>query len=151
MIRTARTVTAPRWANAEHTRVNMMVMFEELAERYGPVPFTACPNDTEAHGRALYERALAGEFGEIAEYEPPAVEVVARQVNAQRDRLLAAAALRIAPLQDAVDLEVATDAQREQLNAWKRFRIALSQLEQEPGWPRALTWPTPPEMDHAPD
>lgn len=151
MIRTTRTVAGLRWADAEHTRINMTVLFEELAEQYGPVPFTACPNDTEAHGRELFERAVAGEFGEIAEYEPPAEAVVIRQINGQRDRLLASAALRIAPLQDAVDLDVATDEQRERLNAWKKFRIALSQLEQDAGWPRALTWPIPPEVPNAPD
>ena len=151
MKRTARTVIGPRWANAEHTRINMVTLFEELAEQYGPIPFTASPDDTEEHGRDLFERALAGEFGEIAEYEPPAVEVIARQVQGQRDRLLAAAALRIAPLQDAIDLGVATEQQRERLNAWKRFRIALSELEQDAGWPRVLAWPAPPEVDHAPE
>ena len=35
------------------------------------MPFTATPDDSEAHGRELFERALAGEFGEIAEYVEP--------------------------------------------------------------------------------
>lgn len=37
-----------------------------------PVPFTASPDDTEPHGVELYNRAMAGEFGEIAPFvEPP--------------------------------------------------------------------------------
>jgi hypothetical protein len=34
------------------------------------VPFTAAPNDSEAHGREIYQRIVAGEFGEIAPFEP---------------------------------------------------------------------------------
>jgi len=34
------------------------------------VPFTATPYDTEAHGREIFARCLAGEFGEIAPMEP---------------------------------------------------------------------------------
>lgn len=38
---------------------------------YGWVPFTASPDDVEEHGRDLYARAVAGEFGEIAPYVAP--------------------------------------------------------------------------------
>lgn len=39
--------------------------------QYGLIPFTASPNDVEELGRDLYQRALNGEFGEIAPYVPP--------------------------------------------------------------------------------
>lgn len=33
---------------------------------YGWIPFTASPDDIEAHGRQLHAEALAGKFGPIA-------------------------------------------------------------------------------------
>ena len=36
-----------------------------------PWPFMASPNDVEAHGREIYARAKAGEFGPVAAYLPP--------------------------------------------------------------------------------
>lgn len=48
---------------------------------YGTIPFTAAPDDVEHHGKELYAKALAGEFGEIAPYiEPPAVELTVEQI-----------------------------------------------------------------------
>ncbi len=41
-------------------------------EDFGWIPFHATATDPEAHGRELYQRALAGEFGTVAPYvEPP--------------------------------------------------------------------------------
>ena len=34
----------------------------------GDVPFTASPNDSEAHGREVFQRIINGEFGAIAPY-----------------------------------------------------------------------------------
>jgi hypothetical protein len=39
----------------------------------GEVPFGASPADTEPHGRDLYARAVAGEFGAIAAYVAPVI------------------------------------------------------------------------------
>jgi len=57
----------PQWADATRQKINLIVRFVEINE---DLPFTADPNDTEDHGRDIFARALAGEFGEIA--EPPA-------------------------------------------------------------------------------
>ena len=58
----------PKWANAEQTLIDLTIKWEGIAEE---LPFTASPNDTEAHGRALFAAAQAGEFGPVAEYVPP--------------------------------------------------------------------------------
>ncbi|AUF96719.1 phage tail protein [Pseudomonas sp. 02C 26] len=50
----------------------------------------------------------------------------------------------IAPLQDAVDLDEATDAEATALKAWKRFRIALNRLPEQDGYPATIDWPAPP-------
>lgn len=62
------TITAPKWANAEQTAIDCMVTFDIIGE---PVPFTATPNDTEAHGREIFARCASGEFGEVAAYVEP--------------------------------------------------------------------------------
>jgi hypothetical protein len=60
---------APVWANPEHTCVNLLVTFDWLSEEVG---FTAAPYDIEEYGRELFQRAIDGDFGEIADFvEPP--------------------------------------------------------------------------------
>lgn len=51
------------------------------------------------------------------------------QANATRAELLAKATLKIAPLQDAVDIDDPTDAELASLKAWKQFRVALNRLD----------------------
>ncbi|RRZ90938.1 tail fiber assembly protein [Erwinia sp. 198] len=46
----------------------------------------------------------------------------------QRGNLLAEATIAIAPLQDAVELDEATDEEKVQLAAWKKYRILLNRL-----------------------
>ncbi|WP_269210607.1 MULTISPECIES: tail fiber assembly protein [Pseudomonas] len=55
-----------------------------------------------------------------------------------------AADTAIAPLQDAVDLDEATDAEAAALKAWKKYRIALVRLPEQPGYPTDIDWPAPP-------
>lgn len=47
----------------------------------------------------------------------------------ERDRLLAIAALVIAPLQDAVDLNDATAAETAQLKRWKQYRVEVNRVD----------------------
>lgn len=61
-------ITNPAWANAEHTMVNATVTHSE----FGEIPFSASPDDVEAHGREIFADAIAGKFGTIAEYVAPA-------------------------------------------------------------------------------
>lgn len=66
------------------------------------------------------------------------------QALAQRDGLLESAALRIAPLQDAVDLDEATVAEAAALKSWKQYRVALNRIEQQATYPSAVSWPKAP-------
>ncbi|MBK0095280.1 tail fiber assembly protein [Erwinia sp. S63] len=43
--------------------------------------------------------------------------------------LIAQATVSIAPLQDAVDLDEATDAETASLKAWKQYRIAVNRID----------------------
>ncbi|WP_433736414.1 tail fiber assembly protein [Pseudomonas putida] len=69
---------------------------------------------------------------------------VEKDVLSQLDQYLAEATLRMGPLQDRVDLGIATGEQSEQLNAWKRYRIELSEVPQQAGWPWTMEWPVTP-------
>lgn len=60
----------PAWSTSEHVGVNLDVLFEELGFE---VNFHATPFDNLAHGVDLYNRAISGEFGVIAEYVEPVV------------------------------------------------------------------------------
>lgn len=54
----------PRWVDESHTAINLTVKFMEVDEE---LPFTAIPGDCTEHGRELFSRAEAGEFGEVAD------------------------------------------------------------------------------------
>ncbi|MFP1759794.1 tail fiber assembly protein [Lonsdalea quercina] len=56
----------------------------------------------------------------------------------RRDRLMDTATGKISPLQDAVDLEIATDDEIYQLKAWKKYRVELMRTDitsEEIIWP----------------
>lgn len=62
--------------------------------------------------------------------------------EAARRRGVADAA--IAPLQDAVDLDEATEIEAALLKEWKRYRVALNRLPDQPGYPDQIDWPALP-------
>ncbi|UPG86866.1 tail fiber assembly protein [Luteibacter aegosomatis] len=75
---------------------------------------------------------------------PPAPVLSPEQIlatnTATRNRLLEAAGLAIAPLQDAVDLGVASAQDQALLTAWKQFRVAVNRIDltqPAPNWPVA--------------
>lgn len=67
-----------------------------------------------------------------------------QQAQEEVARLRAIADAAIAPLQDAVDLEEATEAEVALLKEWKRFRVSLNRLPEQAGYPENIEWPTPP-------
>ncbi|MBC3484695.1 tail fiber assembly protein [Pseudomonas sp. SWRI50] len=71
-------------------------------------------------------------------------QVLAAKVTQQIQSLRQVADSAIAPLQDAVELEEATDAEAVALKDWKRYRIALNRLPEQPGYPELIDWPAQP-------
>ena len=57
-------VTNLQWVDAEHSKFDAVVEFEEL----GIVPYTASPDSTSDYGQKIWAHGIAGEFGAIAEY-----------------------------------------------------------------------------------
>jgi hypothetical protein len=66
--------------------------------------------------------------------------------NKKRDELLGLAAIRVAPLQDAVDLGDSTAEEGVMLKKWKQYRVELNRLPSTGGWPNAVTWPAEPDL-----
>lgn len=65
-------------------------------------------------------------------------------VDAKRDELLMVAGLRIAPLQDAVDLGRATQRDSAMLLQWKQYRIDVNRVTLQSGYPVEIQWPAQP-------
>jgi len=73
-----------------------------------------------------------------------AAEQMLATVVAEIAQRRAAADTAIAPLQDAVDLDEATETEAAALKQWKRYRVALNRLPDQPGYPATIDWPAPP-------
>jgi len=63
----------PVYNNEEETAILLTVKWEEFVEE---MPFGACSYDSEPHGRDLFNRAKAGEFGEVAPYVAPIQPII---------------------------------------------------------------------------
>lgn len=79
----------------------------------------------------------------------PATEELAANAMHECDRLLAIAAIRIAPLQDAADLGTATSDGVALLRAWKEYRVALSAIPESKEFPNKIIWPELPTGGNA--
>lgn len=56
---------------------------------HGWIPFTASPDDVETLGKEIYNKAISGEYGEIAEYVAPPVQVLIPSFVTMRQARLA--------------------------------------------------------------
>ena len=82
--------------------------------------------------------------GEFTVTAPPAViprpEEILAVNSATRDQMLAVAAVRIAPLQYAVDLDDATASEAEMLTRWKQYSKSVNRVNLtvvSPEWPQS--------------
>lgn len=85
-----------------------------------------------------------GNFTQIEPPPPALPPMTAEQAKARRDVLLAEANFRIAPLQDAVDIGEATVEEEALLKKWKKYRVDLSRIETQSGFPANVQWPVVP-------
>ncbi len=65
---TIENVSNPIWADANKTTVLLTVKFAEFADA---MQFGANSFDPEPHGIELYNNAISGQYGEIAQYIEP--------------------------------------------------------------------------------
>ena len=109
------------------------------------------PDDAVAVGEGVYQfliqRVADGKiiiaddngYPVLAERPPLTSEQLMAQAEEERKRLLALAAEKIAPLQDAADFDMATDDEKNALTAWRKYRVLLNRVD-----PAASVWPEMP-------
>ncbi|EHD4736095.1 tail fiber assembly protein, partial [Salmonella enterica] len=64
--------------------------------------------------------------------------------NAEKSKKLKLANEKIRPLQDAVDLGIATDEEIQKLGAWKRYRVEINRIDTSNLLD--ISWPLPPDV-----
>lgn len=120
--------SAPTFANNDGTAINLMVNFSHLPGE--TILFTASRDDTAEHGRELYQRALDGEFGEIAPYDGPTpYEELMASFPARKRAEMERVEGEIAPLERARRLGVATEEELAELAALELYTIELMRAE----------------------
>ncbi|MDL4913726.1 MAG: tail fiber assembly protein [Enterobacterales bacterium endosymbiont of Blomia tropicalis] len=73
---------------------------------------------------------------------PPTRDELIAAAESRKSELLAAAGAAIAPLRDAVDLDIATDDEQSLLLAWKKYRVLLNRIDTSTA--PDISWPTQP-------
>ncbi|CDG18609.1 tail fiber assembly protein [Xenorhabdus doucetiae] len=74
---------------------------------------------------------------------PPTAEQLREQATFQKQYLMSQASNSIAPLQYAVDLDMATDGERAALTAWKKYCVLLNRVDCSAA--PNIDWPNAPE------
>lgn len=78
----------------------------------------------------------------LADRPGPTKEQLIATADNERQSLLTTATAKIAPLQDAADLDMATDDEKSALTAWKKYRVLLNRVDTSTA--PAITWPDQP-------
>ncbi|MBS9433299.1 tail fiber assembly protein [Photorhabdus hainanensis] len=88
---------------------------------------------------------IAGQNGlpEWADIPPPTKEELQQYVESKKQQFIMEASQQMAPLQDAVDLGIATKEEEAALLGWKKYRVMLNRIDisQAPG----IEWPEQPK------
>ena len=81
----------------------------------------------------------------VPESAPLSPADTAQEAQAHSAQLRAIADYAITPLQDAVDIDEATEEDAVQLKAWKKYRVALNRVPEQAGYPVTIDWPAVPD------
>lgn len=57
----------PVWIDKEHTAINCQITTSQFGDEI--LPFTASPNDSEEHGRIIFNNLIDGKYGPISEFK----------------------------------------------------------------------------------
>ena len=124
-------VTNPVFANISNTLINVTVTFDNIGE----VPFTASPDDQELHGKEIFAKCIAGDFGEIVHFIAPikSIEQLTFEVKAKRNQLLS-----------STDWTQLPDVPEIIKTNWIPYRQALRDITLQTGFPTEIVWPVKP-------
>ncbi|OKP02632.1 tail fiber assembly protein [Xenorhabdus eapokensis] len=83
--------------------------------------------DGQANGKRI--TADVDGFPILVDPPPPTPEQLQQRAESQKRYLMSHASGKIAPLQDAVDLDMATDAEKSALTKWRKYRVLLNRVD----------------------
>lgn len=123
---------------------------QRLIESLHEIPEGAVPVSEDLWFRLTQETDCLWKIdanGVIAKHPaaPPSDQDLIARALVQRDRLLGFAAVRIAPLQYAVDRGEATPEEESRLRDWQTYCIDLNRIESQMDFPRKIEWPITPD------
>lgn len=95
------------------------------------------PTDTTIYPPSTPYDKWNGERWVTDEAAKVAAEIA--QATATKSALIKSAAAKIEPLQDAVDLGMATDDEKARFNAWRKYRVLLARVDTSTA--PAILWP----------
>lgn len=135
-----------KYARVVETRVAEVIepMYDELTQEIIDISLRFTPefvetlvvipeNQDVVEGYAYIE----GKFS-LPIAPKPSVEETVETNKYQRDSFLRFAAEKISPLQFAVDLDIATTNEQDQLISWKKYSVYVNRVDlkiQNPVWP----------------
>ena len=127
----------PKFSNFEETLIDVIWEHPD----HGDIPFTASPDDSEAHGREIFSLAKEGKFGEVMPYDGPSPdEQKSSEIRQQRDHLLSELDVVVSnPLRYA-------EFSEEEKSQIADYRQALLDVPQQDGFPDAVDWSAKPEF-----
>ncbi|BET97274.1 tail fiber assembly protein [Xenorhabdus taiwanensis] len=112
------------------------------------------PDDGVEVSEAVYRKFMASPAGKMCiagddglpawvDIPPPTPEQLQQQAASQKRYLMSQATNSIAPLQYAVDLNMATDTEQSTLLAWKKYTVLLNRVDCSTA--PNIDWPKAPE------
>lgn len=110
--------------------------------------FAVKNNNTSFRAVASEEELLEDEYASeelpVLHTIPKTTQELTAEAFIERDKLLSMAAIRIAPLQDAVDLNKAVASDVVKLNLWKQYRVDVNRIDEQEDFPEIVIWPDEP-------
>lgn len=115
-----------------------------------PTNYVLDPIPSELEKHQFYEKEIDENQSAIALMYDPKNDIISinhdyywDQTEQKKQSLLAEATEAIAPLQDAVDLGMATDKEIVSLKKWKEYRVLLNRVDTSTA--PDIDWPVKPE------
>lgn len=109
------------------------------------------PDDAELISERFYNHLIEGQssgkiitqnsYGQpiLSNPPPPTIEQVELEVGIKKTALMKEVSESISPLQDALDLGLATEEEKARLSSLKKYRVLLNRVDvSDPVWPETI-------------
>ena len=75
-----------KYVREDNSLIDCEAKFSHTGDEW--LPFTANPLDSEQHGKDIFANAENGDYGVVADYEHPSLEIELANIRLERNRLL---------------------------------------------------------------